>query len=98
MEPNEIVLWLRGENFEIDPFKCTKHLWEHQGWDFVDSKCSSIQLIARCAFCGKIAYGVKEYKAVGRNSFDLEDEKLIKSGLLGQHWIDRKYKQDTKKL
>ncbi len=98
MESKEISLWLRNERFKVSPFKCTKHLWEHQGWDFNDNHYSSIKLIARCAYCGKIAHGIKEYKSQGPNSFDLEDEKLIRSGVLGQHWIDRKVKEDMRKL
>lgn len=98
MESGEIKYWLMNESFKLSPFRCTNHLWEHQGWDFIDNKCSSIKMIARCAYCGKIAYGIKEYKSQGKNSFDLEDEKLIRSGVLGQHWIDRKWKEDSRKL
>ena len=101
MEPDrakEIAYYLMPEYFPVPPWKCTNHLWEHKGWDFRDEKCSSIKLVARCAQCGKIAYGIKEYKALGPNSFDLDDMKLIRSGVLGQHWIDRKAREDLRKI
>ncbi len=99
MESNEIAFWLRNERFTVSPLKCTKHLWAHQGWDFLDNKyCCGLKAIHRCIYCGKIGYAMREYKAIGPNSFDLEDEKLIRSGVLGHHWIDRKVKEDMKKL
>jgi hypothetical protein len=94
----EIAHYLMNEAFPVVPWKCTKHVWEHKGWDFRDEKCSSIKLVARCIYCGKIAYGVKEYKAIGPNSFDIDDQKLIRSGVLGQHYIDRKAREDLARL
>jgi hypothetical protein len=94
----EIGLYLMDEVFPYAPWKCPRHIWEHKGWDFRDEKCSSIKLVARCVNCGKIAYGVKEYKAVGPNSFDLDDQKLIRSGVLGPNIIERRYREETRKL
>lgn len=74
------------EVFEYSPFSCPEHRWEHLGWDFVNERCSSIKAVARCIYCGQIAYGVRTRNAVGPNSFDLEDEKLIRSGVMGDHY------------
>lgn len=82
-----ILNQIRPEVFEYTPFNCPGHRLEHIGWDFANERCSSIKTVARCIYCGKLVYGYKTRNAVGPNSFDLQDERLIKSGILGDHYL-----------
>jgi hypothetical protein len=97
-DAEEISFYLRSEKFPYTPWECKGHLFEHCGWDFKDERCSKIRLVRRCVYCGKIEYGRIEYPAIGKNSFDLYDEALIRSGILGEHYIERKAKEDLRRI
>ncbi len=89
--------YLDGERFSVTPFMCRDHKLEHLGWDFQNTRCSSIRMVSRCIYCGKMAYGIKTYNSTGKNSFDLEDEELVKSGIIGPYWLDWKITDEKQK-
>ena len=92
----DILPFLMTERFGHDPFRCPGHLFEFCGWEFKNTIPCKVYSVERCINCGKVKHSFKEYGAVGKNAFDLDDPRLKMGGLLGKDYIDYSVSREMK--
>ncbi len=83
------------KHFEFTPTTCPNHKGVFLGWVFDDKPPARIISEEECMLCGLKMMGRRvKYARPGMSSFDIEDPRLLKGGMLGEDYMKRLVEQE----